>query len=542
MIALYNAQQVYDIERAWFEQGYDSFALMQQAAWQCAQRIIHLARPKPQDKRACVWVGHGNNGGDGWLVGYYLHQLGWQVTTVVVGRDNLLDEKDIRSSDTRRTDKQDLTDAQKAQRLARQEYDHYHILDAKASADKDLDAAVYVDALFGIGFDRAPRDADASAINAFNRLSKRYQALAVAIDVPSGVVASTGQVFDETAIQADVTLCLVARKQGLHTKDALDYIGRVEDIPLIPHGSMTASAWLTHTVQPFSPRKNNSHKGSYGHVVIIGGNRVDGSQGMGGAAILAASTAMAAGAGKITVACHHAFHGALLTSLPDAMTMDIQDTDGVSELIKSAQVIAIGMGLGRDDAAETLFQTYVQAAMAQDVTLVIDADGLYHLANLYKTAPNFVQSLKDYAKTHSVRFTPHSGEAARLLHCEVNDIENNRFAAIKQCAQHYGGDWVLKGAGSLVLEAETLYVCGVGNAGLASAGMGDVLSGLNAGLMAQQDLETSQRSLQQAVLLHGLAGDELVSTSPSSRQIGQRGLQAQDMPACIRHLMAQMTE
>jgi len=263
---------------------------------------------------------------------------------------------------------------------------------------------------------------------------------------------------------------------------------------------------------------------------------------MGGAAILAASTAMAAGAGKITVACHDAFHGALLTSLPDAMTMDIQDTDGVNKLIKSAQVIAIGMGLGRDDTAEALFETYVRAAMTQKVDMVIDADGLYHLASLDEKSPDFIKALKDYAKTHSVRFTPHSGEAARLLHSEVEDIENNRFVAIKQCAQHYGGDWLLKGAGSLVLEAETLYVCGLGNAGLASAGMGDVLSGLNAGLMAQQDLETSQRSLQQAVLLHGLAGDRLVSTSPSAWQIGQRGLQAQDMPAAIRHIMAKNTE
>ena len=158
--------------------------------------------------------------------------------------------------------------------------------------------------------------------------------------------------------------------------------------------------------------------------------------------------------------------------------------------------------------------------------------------------------------------TPHSGEAAKLLHTNIEAVESDRLAAISQCAQQYGGNWVLKGAGSLVLEQSMaksqLYVCGVGNAGMATAGMGDILSGIIAGLFAQQDLMNDQRSLSQAVLIHGLAGDSLVGTtlteymsseSPVNYQfpytkpenthfdIGQRGLQAQDMPIAIRHVM-----
>ncbi|GAA0318540.1 NAD(P)H-hydrate dehydratase [Psychrobacter aestuarii] len=537
MIALYNTEQVYQIEKAWFAQGHDSFALMQQAAWQCVQRIIHAVQQKPQTKRACVWVGHGNNGGDGWLISHYLQKLGWQVTTVVMSADSLLDMDDMLDASD--------SDAHKAQRIARQHRDNFHVFqqEARDALAVHLAADVYVDALFGIGFDRAPTAQAAHTIGAFNHYAAQHQALKVAIDVPSGVVAQTGQVFDGVAIRADITLCLVARKQGLHTKDALDYIGRVTDIPLVPHSDSVPNAWLLSQAYPFAARQNNSHKGSYGHVLIVGGNRIDGSQGMGGAAILAASSAMAAGAGKITVACHDAFHGAVLTSLPDAMTLDVHDTQGVRGLIQSAQVVAIGMGLGRDATAEHLFQAYVQTAMEHQVALIIDADGLYHLATLDKKAPDFVQALKAYAQRHSVRFTPHSGEAARLLHTEVASIEQNRFAAIRKCAQHYGGDWLLKGAGSLVLEEDVLYVCAVGNAGLASAGMGDVLSGVNAGLMAQQDLDTDQRSLRQAVLLHGMAGDTLTQTDiPATWRIGQRGLQAQDMPAVIRHEMTTLSE
>ncbi|MEC9443641.1 MAG: NAD(P)H-hydrate dehydratase, partial [Pseudomonadota bacterium] len=290
----------------------------------------------------------------------------------------------------------------------------------------------------------------------------------------------------------------------------------------------------------------NSYKGSYGHALIIGGNRVDGSQGMGGAAILSASSTMATGAGKITVACHEAFHGALLTSLPDAMTINLHDTDGVKALIKQASVVAIGMGLGRDEKAKALFIDYIQAAIAHEKSIVIDADGLYHLASLQMDSHELVTELREHSINHRVCLTPHSGEAARLLDQKISEIESDRLRATKQCAAVYGGDWVLKGAGSLVLEQKSgrarVYVCDAGNAGMATAGMGDILSGVIAGLLAQQDLAAESYSLSQAALIHGFAGDVLVNQnsdchSENRLMIGQRGLQAQDMPAAIRHVM-----
>ncbi|WP_367110843.1 NAD(P)H-hydrate dehydratase [uncultured Psychrobacter sp.] len=560
-IALYSSDQVYTMEQDWFAQGYSGFALMKQAAWQIAQHIIQLNEHSIKSKdahncqsstsqklRACVWVGQGNNGGDGWLIAYYLQQVGWHVQIITVGITDL--KGDIQAKNV---DDTSLSDALKAQQIALAAHcpyqrfeDSQYYQNENAQLDMALQADVYIDALFGIGLDRAPKGVYQQAIIAFNKLAKQTGALVVAVDIPSGLVASTGQIFEQLAIQADFTLCLVARKFGLHTKDGADYAGQVIDIPLIPYEPIQPAAWLLNRTYCLSSRQKNSYKGSYGHVLIIGGNRIDGSQGMGGAAILSSASSMATGAGKITVACHDAFHGALLTSLPDAMTIDLHDQGGVKNLIKDASVIAIGMGLGRDNAAKELFISYVQAAIEQKCTIVIDADGLYHLASLYKDNHKLINSLREHSRKHRVCLTPHSGEAARLLDLSINEVENGRLAAIKQCADLYGGDWVLKGSGSLVSEQGQVYVCNVGNAGMATAGMGDVLSGVTAGLLAQQDLDNEQRSLRQAVLIHGLAGDQLTNQSNSAINsklllIGQRGLQAQDMPAAIRHVMQMYT-
>ena len=583
-IALYSSEQLYAMEQAWFADGHDSFGLMKQAAWQMAQYIAALYEQKSLNihasdninfynrpaysHRVSIWVGKGNNGGDGWLIAYYLQQMGWQVEVIAVGFDS--HEFEITNTTQYLNKESALSDAEKALQIALSANCSYQCFEDSNYNDnnnnnnnekvnKQWQADVYIDALFGIGLDRAPTGIYKQAICAFNAAIQDDSALAIAVDIPSGLVASTGQVFDQIAVQADATLCLIARKFGLHTKDGMDYSGDVMDIPLIPY-QMDSEAFkpvakLMTTAHALNPRRQNSYKGSYGHVLIIGGNRIDGSQGMGGAAILSASSAMATGAGKITVACHEAFHGALLTSLPDAMTMNLHDTDGAKNLIKEASVVAIGMGLGRNQKAKAVFITYIEAVIREGKPIIIDADGLYHLAALQLDEHQLVATLKEHSAKHQVCFTPHSGEAAKLLNKKISELEADRLAAIKQCAKIYGGDWVLKGAGSLILEQgkaeHHVHVCGVGNAGMASAGMGDVLSGVIAGLLAQEDLNQAARSLHQAVLLHGLAGDCLVkqtgklnsmTNNDRSLLVGQRGLQAQDMPAAIRHVMQLLTE
>lgn len=581
-LALYSSEQIYKMEQAWFAEGHDSFGLMKQAAWQMMQQIEQLYEQKyltnhqsdsmdqyfyqTYPRRANVWIGKGNNGGDGLLIAYYLQQAGWQVKVITVG----FDHSDLKVDKGQVSDNSDDTnDARGALQIALSadcDYQRFEDnVDDWSNPKGALQADVYIDALFGIGLDRKPEGIYQQAIDTFNRAVRDDSALAVAVDIPSGLVASTGAVFDRVAIQADVTLCLIARKFGLHTKDGADYSGEVIDIPLIPYQQisyqtapyhknnqskdisheLTPVAMLLTAAHSLNARRQNSYKGSYGHVLIVGGNRINDSQGMGGAAILSAASTMATGAGKITVACHKAFHGSLLTALPDAMTIDLHDIEGVKRLIEAASVVAIGMGLGRDEKAKAIFISYIQAAITEKKPIIIDADGLYHLASLQMDSHDLIAQLRDYSANHQVCLTPHSGEAAKLLDKKVSKVESDRLAAIKQCAQTYGGDWVLKGAGSLIVEQRSglkhVYVCGVGNAGMATAGMGDVLSGVTAGLLAQQDLEPEMRSLRQAVVIHGLAGDTLVNQRSSSSQtllIGQRGLQAQDMSAAIRHVMA----
>lgn len=532
-VALYTPQQVYAIEKMWFDSGNVSYSLMQQAAWQIAhwvnQNIVATAYPKLDEQgrpavesmalKVCVWVGSGNNGGDGWLTAYYLNKLGASVSVIEVGQAS-------------------TADATLAKNQALQGgVVVYPFAEGHYKADT-TDTDLYIDALFGIGLDRAPANDYAEAIAIINE-HKRHRSdklTIVSVDIPSGVLAGTGQVFAECAVRADFTLCLVARKLGLHIKDAMDYCGQIVDIPLIPTVlNQTPVAWLQYQAAPLIERENNTHKGSFGHALIIGGNQVDGSQGMGGATILSAMTAFATGVGKLTVACHTAFHSSLIGSVPNAMSLDLHNTEAVKALIEQSEVIAIGMGLGRDDLSLHLFQEYLQHAVKQGKDLIIDADGLYHLATLADKDVQLIEQLIAHAKLHEVWYTPHSGEAARLLNTEASEVEADRLAAVSSLQHKYQGSWLLKGAGSLVISDQQTYVCAAGNPGMATAGMGDVLSGLAAGLLAQSTLAKSTRSLQQAVMLHAMAGDNL------QRIKGAWAVQASDMPQKVGEIFKQRT-
>ena len=534
LTALYNPEQVYAIEKSWFDEGNNSYSLMQQAAWQMAHWINqHIAskdyipsqRPPLPAKtessalKAYVWVGSGNNGGDGWLVAHYLKGLGVEATVIEVAQAS--------TPDARCAKKQALADGIEVYSFAELE-----------QSPVFCEADVYIDALFGIGLDRAPDNEYARAIRLINHtkyyLADRLQVISV--DIPSGVVGETGHVFDSCAVKADTTLCLVARKLGLHIKDGVDYCGQIVDMPLIPTVlSQPPVAWLQAQAVRLQPRKKNTHKGSFGHALIIGGNQIDGSQGMGGAAILSASTAFATGVGKLTVACHNAFHSSLIDSVPNAMSLDLHNREAVKELIKQADCIAIGMGLGRDDLSEDLFQQYLLQSIEQDKNLIIDADGLYHLATLADTMPEIIEKLISHTKHNQVWYTPHSGEAARLLNIDASDVEQDRLKALCDLHNKYQGSWLLKGTGSMVKTAHKTYVCNAGNPGMATAGMGDVLSGLAAGLLAQASLAMNSRSLQQAVMIHALAGDKLQSLK------GTWAVQANDMPQQVGEVFKELS-
>lgn len=541
-IALYSPKQIYDIEKNWFSKN-DSFALMQQAAWQLAhiikqessnqkssrlQKSSYLQKSSHPQKSVLVVAGAGNNGGDAWLVAHYVNQLcpNWSVIVVQVAAPTTLD-----SQTAKQLYQSNCANAAK-----------YLTLTAFLQPLHELGLSyqydVVIDGLLGIGLDGKPSGDYQTIINWINQYRKQSDACQViSIDVPSGFNAATGEVYDDTAIKADKTLCLIGRKVGLHIGDSKDYVGTVIDVPLLP---VEQSGILLHTKLPNLPQRQQvSHKGTYGHVLIIGGNRLQDGHGMAGAAILAASAALSSGAGKVTVACHRDFHLAIVTALPNAMTADLHNIASIIELINAVDVVAIGMGLGRDKATLDLFNQYLTAIKQSQTLCVIDADGLYHLADGEGTSDGLTAPIQPRLGQSNQRFylTPHSAEAGRLLNQPYADIDRDKISAIRALAHQYGGNWLIKGAQTIVLERDCLErdsidICGLGNAGMATAGMGDCLAGLLAGLLGQ----AIAAPMLTSVLIHAKAGDTL------AEKMGEYALQANHMASAIGDIIHQITQ
>ena len=541
-IALYSPKQIYDIEKNWFSNN-DSFALMQQAAWQLAhiikqessnqksshpQKSNHLQKSSHPQKSVLVVAGAGNNGGDAWLVAHYVNKLcpHWSITVVQVAAPSTVD-----SQTAKHLYQSNCANAAK-----------YLTLTAFLQPLHELGLSyqydVVIDGLLGIGLDGKPSGDYQTIINWINQYRKQVHACQViSIDLPSGLNAATGEIYDDTAIKADKTLCLIGRKVGLHIGDSKDYVGTVIDVPLLP---VEQSSILLHTKLPNLPQRQQvSHKGTYGHVLIIGGNRLQDGHGMAGAAILAASTALSSGAGKVTVACHRDFHPAIVTALPNAMTADLHNIASITELINAVDVVAIGMGLGRDKATLDLFNQYLTAIQQSEKLCVIDADGLYHLADWAGTSDGLTAPIQPRLGQSNQRFylTPHSAEAGRLLNQHYADIDRDKISAIRALAHQYGGNWLIKGAQTIVLEGDSLErasidICGLGNAGMATAGMGDCLAGLMAGLLGQ----AIAAPMLTAVLIHAKAGDTL------AEKMGEYALQAHHMASAIGDIIHQITQ
>jgi NAD(P)H-hydrate epimerase len=254
------------------------------------------------------------------------------------------------------------------------------------------------------------------------------------------------------------------------------------------------------------PRQRSAHKGHFGHVLVIGGE-----SGMAGAARLAGEAAARCGAGLISVATRTAHAGLQAAVRPELMFRGVETPAELEPLLNRATVIAIGPGLGRGDWGRAMLHT----ALASDKPLVVDADGL----NLLAVEPVFRENWI---------LTPHPGETARLLKMTPNEVEADRFAAVEDLALRYGGVAVLKGAGSLIASREEgrVALCATGNPGMASGGMGDVLTGIIAALLAQ-DLPPFAAA-RAGVYLHGLAGDQAAQGG------GERGLLATDLLPFLR--------
>ena len=365
----------------------------------------------------------------------------------------------------------------------------------------DSDVDVLVDALLGIGLHGVVRGPLAQAIHLMNDSGLPI----VALDVPSGLDADTGCVHG-TAICASATVTFIAPKLGLYTMDGPDHCAKIICHSLALDSVLAsippAAYRLTPTLLSHSlpHRLKHSQKGTYGHVLIIGGG-----PGMPGAAYLAAHAAFRVGAGTVTVATLPEHAKTMLPLLPEAMIYPIDKVDDLHPLLTKATVCVIGPGLGESEWAEALFH----AAMSAQLPLVIDASALHLLTTHPQHDDNWV-------------LTPHPGEAAGLLASSVDKVQQDRCKAAQLIQHQYGGCVVLKGVGSVIATSEhELFLCTDGNPGMAKAGMGDVLSGVIGGLLAQG--VTLSNAAKLGVWLHAHAADKAVKT------FGERGLMASDL-------------
>ncbi len=526
---LYTSSQVRELDRIAIEDfAIPGFDLMQRAG---ETVFAHMLLSYPDAQSVCVVCGTGNNGGDGYVVASLALQSGLEVSLVQLGNANSVSG-----------------DALLARQAYLQETDSILNLDAAETSLAQAD--VIIDAIFGTGLDREVQGDYAKAIALINQSAARC----IAVDVPSGLDSDTGSIHG-CCVKADKTVTFIGLKSGLFTAQARNFVGMLtfDDLdvpyeiykhvpPLAPEKSLIPENILQDFVKP---RPRCAHKGDFGHVLCIGG-----AAGMSGAILLAAEAALRTGAGLVSIATHPAHAAFLNLHRPEVMVASVNHADELLPLLEKASAILIGPGLGKSNWALDL----LSLVMASDIPKVLDADALNLIAEHHiapgtlprADLPPFTNNPigKINAAMHSEFpkrnnnwvLTPHPAEAARLLITKTALIEQDRYQSVELLQQQFGGVCVLKGAGSLISDGKKTLVCQTGNPGMASAGMGDVLSGIIASLIAQtfdhqkQPHDVLFNAASAATNLHGKAAD-------LAAQQGERGMIASDLFPFIRQLM-----
>ncbi|MBU4261070.1 MAG: NAD(P)H-hydrate dehydratase [Proteobacteria bacterium] len=511
---LARAEQMRQIDRTAIDDiGIPGSVLMENAG----QQTVHcLCRyfGEVKGKKIAVFAGPGNNGGDGFVVARHLQQLGAQVRVfLLVGTDRIKGDAAIHF------------------RII----SNLHIAVNFLLGPDDLQGLepdsfdLIIDALFGTGLQRQIEGHYARVIEMINRASCPV----VAVDMPSGLDSDTGAVCG-VAVKADLTVTFGVAKPGHFVFPGREMVGELEVVDIGIPSQVVAEAGLTCEVldresagQFVARRPANSHKGTYGHLLVVAG-----SIGKTGAAILCCQGALRSGAGLVSLCAARALNAIFESALHEAMTIPMTGSDDGAPSIKDVELIlaalegkqaaVVGPGLGTaDETAELVKRIYQQA----DMTLLVDADAINILA------------VEKSALTRAVKapriLTPHPGEMARLLGKSSLFIQQNRLETARQFAEQHNVYLVLKGAGTIVAAPDgNLAVNASGNPGMAAGGMGDVLSGIIGGLLAQGLEPWSACCL--GVYVHGLAADRLAEKGPCGYLAGEV---AERVPSVINELL-----
>lgn len=472
-----------DIRR--IESHHRDVALMERAGLAAANTARQLAAES--GKPILIFAGPGNNGGDAFVVARHLKQWFFAVTVIFAG------------------------DKAKLPPDAAVAYEQWRAAGGSTvdSPPRTSGWGLVIDGMFGIGLKRDIDGRYASSISTINALGSPV----LAIDVPSGLNADTGQIHG-CCVRATHTITFIGAKPGLLTLDGPDHCGEilVDDLNLILSGETAPGRVLGAIGKVPAPRLRNTHKGSHGSIGIIGGD-----SGMVGAALLAGRAALKLGAGRVYVGLLARDAPLFDLAQPELMLRAAADVLKLDHL--SCLVIGPGLGLSPDAAF------YLQHALSLKLPLVIDADALNIIATSKPLATIFRQI--DMLKV----ITPHPAEAARLLGCTTRDVQADRIAAATTLARQFNAHAVLKGAGSVCASPNQPWQINTsGNPGMASAGMGDVLSGIIGAFIAQG--AEPQLAVSSAVWLHGAAADMC-----TAQGIGPVGLTAAETIDAARRLV-----
>lgn len=487
---LLTAQEMRDFDHYTIEHvGLPGVVLMENAGRAVAHEI---QRRFAQPQTAVVLAGPGNNGGDGFVVARVLAQAGWTVYPWLIGL------KEKMSADAR-------THYQVCQHVVEIQHDPIGSWDQLQTHLQQ--ATVIVDAMLGIGVKgglRSPFDRVVQLVN------QQKTAWTVAVDLPTGVETDTGRVVND-AVKADLTITFAYPKWGHLLKPGADYTGewKAVDIGILPNRTPRVSINQPSQWRPtLRPRSPWSHKGSFGHLLIIGG-----SEGMLGASIMAKEAAYRTGVGKVTLTvpesqqavCAGKVTQAMVWSWSGTKQFDQESYQAYQQRKEDFSAVAIGTGLGRFQGEAKWLAKLLQQI---EVPLVLDADAL----NILADHPELIEERDRSLPTIC---TPHPGEMARLLHCSVREVEENRSTVARDYAKNTGMIVVLKGRYTIIAFPDGRQIVNTtGHPALAKAGSGDLLTGIIGSFLAQGI--RPDHAVQIAVYLHGKSGERAVTFSDHS--------------------------
>jgi hydroxyethylthiazole kinase-like uncharacterized protein yjeF len=499
------AEQMQELDRKAIETYRIPGIVLMENAGRGAAEVISRSFPDLHKKKIAIIAGKGNNGGDGFVIARYLLNQGISVRVYL-----LTDPKGLRGDAE--------TNCSIFHRMKGE------VVSVPSSKDyikvkRDLEKFdILVDGIFGTGLDAEVRGYYREVIDHLNTLQRPM----VAIDIPSGLDADTGKPLG-TAIRASLTITFGLPKVGLLIPPGLDYVGKVKVIDigiprrLVEEEKIPAYLLEKEEIQRWLsiPRYPDTHKGDYGHLLVIAG-----SVGKTGAAAMASQAALRMGAGLVTLAIPKSLNAIMEMKLTEVMTEPLPETprqtlslrafSAIVRLSENKKAVIIGPGLGTFKETQTLVLKLIKAL---DLPIILDADGLTALATQPKALP---------ITNRSLILTPHPGEMARLVRSQVKEVLEDRIGLSRNFSQSHHVHLILKGHPTLISTPKgEVFINPTGNPGMASGGTGDVLTGMIGGLVCQGfDILPS---LQIAVYLHGMAGDE------GAQEMGEKSLIATDV-------------